>query len=109
MTFYSTNRILVSLAVLLVVVSSVWVYLSMPNWPAHTLSDEHRLLGAKSAEQYIAQGIDASSRMQPEYTFDSDYLNYGKTKLWRDGPRVKLDAEGFPRRLQELSATRLLN
>lgn len=97
MISHSSNKVLAALAVLLAVISTaVWIYLSMPNWPAHTLSDEHRLLGAKSAEQYMAQGIDASSRIQHTYTFDSDYLNYGKTKSWRDGPIIKLDMDGFP-------------
>jgi len=97
MISYSRNKILAALAVLLVVViSGAGVYSNMPNWPVHILSDEHRMLGEKSAEQYIAQGLDASPRTQHEYRFNNDYLNYGRTKWWRDGPRLKLDAEGFP-------------
>jgi hypothetical protein len=97
MTSCLSNKLLAGFFVLLgTIISAAWIYFSMPNWPVRILTDEHKMLGEKSAEQYVAQGIDASSRTQNEYEFDNDYLNYGRTTSWRDGPRIKLDTEGLP-------------
>lgn len=63
-----------------------------PNPPGNTWIE----LGKHAAEKFHADRIKVESRIVDGYSANGDYLNYGKTKSFRNGERIKMDDQGLP-------------
>lgn len=67
-------------------------------WPPLPDPAQYAEVVARAQEAYRAAGIDYRKRLV-SYEALGDYLNYGTTKYWREGPTLTFDAEGLPKRI----------
>lgn len=79
-----------------VVVGTAYALMNRENWPIHQVSESNRLYSEKLVSDYKKAGLDASARISTDYKSDGDYLNYGKTKHYREASRQTFDARGVP-------------
>ncbi|WP_435930083.1 D-glucuronyl C5-epimerase family protein [Dryocola sp. BD613] len=88
--------ILSAFIVVIISAASLYAFTKREHWPEHNVSKENMEYGADRVNAYQKSGLDAGPRMTSNYTVKSDYLNYGKTKSYREGERTQIDNQGVP-------------
>lgn len=77
------------------IVAFGWIYAEThPKWPEPT-GAQYREFAGKYTETYPVMKAGLDARMQ-EYSPSGDYLNYGATRRYEEGEKIKLDAAGLP-------------
>ena len=64
-------------------------------WPQVDRKPEYKVIVEQGIKSYKESNVNHRPRLC-DYDYDKDYLNYGKTKFFRESDRIKFDDHGIP-------------